>query len=50
MSIIDENKHDVLESAIKFVKRVEKIQPKNSILNLENKGFFEKFFEYFSRK
>lgn len=50
MSIIEEGKKDVVESAIKFVSQNEKIQPKKSIINLENKGFFEKLFEYFTGK
>ena len=41
---------DVIESAIKFVSQNEKMQPKKPIINLENKGFFEKLFEYFTGK
>ena len=50
MSIIEEGKQDVIESAIKFVSQNEKMQPKKPIINLENKGFFEKLFEYFTGK
>ncbi len=50
MSIIYETKKDSCDSAIKFDRNNERIQPQKLSLNLENKGFFERLFEYFSRK
>ena len=50
MSIINEGKKDCCDSAIKFTSNSEKIQPQKINISLENKGFFEKLFEYFSRK
>ena len=50
MSIIEEGKKDACDSARKFNSQNEKIQPIKPIINLENKGFFEKLFEYFTRK
>ena len=49
MSIIDENKQDCLYSALVFNKKNENLNPQKLSVSLENKGFFEKFFEYFSR-
>ena len=50
MSIINQKKEDCCEATIKFINSDEKIQPKKINLSLENKGFFEKLFEYFSIK
>lgn len=50
MSIIDESKKDSCDSALKFDANNKKIQPYKPIISLENKGFFEKLFEYFTRK
>ena len=50
MSIIDEGKKDCCDSALKFDAKNKKIQPQKPIISLENKGFFEKLFEYFTRK
>jgi hypothetical protein len=50
MSIIDEGKKDSCDSALKFDANNKKIQPQKPIISLENKGFFEKLFEYFNRK
>jgi len=50
MSIIDEGKKDSCDSALKFDANNKKIQPYKPIISLENKGFFEKLFEYFTRK
>jgi hypothetical protein len=50
MSIIDEGKKDSCDSALKFDANNKKIQPQKPITSLENKGFFEKLFEYFNRK
>jgi len=48
MSIIEENYKDCCESALKFNIDLEKIESKKPEISLENKGFFEKLFEYFS--
>jgi len=48
MSIIEENYKDCCESALKFNIDLEKIKSKKQEISLENKGFFEKLFEYFS--
>jgi len=48
MSIIEENYKDCCESALKFNIDLEKIKSKKPEISLENKGFFEKLFEYFS--
>ncbi len=50
MSIINEENKDTCNSAIKFSTDNEKVNLLKSINNLENKGFFEKFFDYFSQK
>ena len=50
MSIIDEGKKDCCDSALKFDENNKKIQSHKPIISLENKGFFEKLFEYFARK
>ena len=50
MTIIEENKEDCCESAIKFNNSKETIQPKKSGIIIENKGFFEKLFDYFTPK
>jgi len=50
MSIIDEGKKDNCDSALKFDANNKKIQPQKPIISLENKGFFERLFEYFTRK
>ena len=50
MSIIDELKKDTCDSAIKFITSNEKKHTSKPVLNLENKGFFERLFEYFSQK
>ena len=50
MSIIDEKKKDTFDSALRFNLINEKNQDTKPILTLENKGFFEKLFEYFSKK
>ena len=49
MSIMDEFKKDLFDATIKFHSYNQKLQPSKSIVKLENKGFFEKLFEYFSR-
>ncbi len=48
MSIIEEEKRDCCDEAAKFKKNIEKIQPVKRKISLENKGFFEKFFDFFS--
>ena len=48
MSIIEELRRDVLDAAIDFHAEYQKIQPKKSTIKLENKGFFEKLFDYLS--
>ena len=50
MSIIDESKKDCCDSALKFDAKNKKIQLQKPIISFENKGFFEKLFEYFARK
>ena len=50
MSIINELKKDACDSALKFIASNEKKHISKSVLNLENKGFFERLFEYFSQK
>ena len=50
MSIIDENLKDCLMSAYSFASSFDKTHPQKLNLNLENKGFFEKLFEYFIKK
>ena len=50
MSIIDEKKKDTFDSALRFNLINEKNQGTKPILTLENKGFFERLFEYFSKK
>ena len=49
MSIMDELKKDLFDTTINFHSYNQKLQPSKSIIKLENKGFFEKLFEYFSR-
>ena len=48
MSIIDENNKDCCKSAMIFNTINQKIKPQIQSINIENKGFFEKFFGYFS--
>ena len=50
MSIIDELKKDACDSALKFIALNEKKHTSKPVLNLENKGFFERLFEYFTQK
>ena len=50
MTIIDENKRDCCDSAIKFKSISENIQPQKDNISLENKGIFEKLFEYLTTK
>ncbi len=50
MSIIYETKKDSCDSAFKFNNNNAKIQPQKHNLNIENKGFFERLFNYFTRK
>ena len=50
MSIIDELKKDACDSAIAYITSNEKKHTSKPSLNLENKGFFERLFEYFSKK
>ena len=49
MTIVDEEKKDCCDSAVKFQFTQEKIQPHALNQSLENKGFFEKLFEYFAK-
>ena len=50
MTIIDEDKKDCCDSAIKFKSISEHIQPQQDKISLENKGIFERLFEYLSKK
>ncbi len=50
MSIINEGNKDCCNSALKFNTDNEKLQPQKINITLENKGFFEKLFDYFTKK
>ncbi len=50
MSIIEEKKRDVCDSAFEFQAYNEKINTNKTKISFENKGFFEKFFDYFGKK
>ena len=50
MSIIVEEKMHCCNSAFAYSTNIENIQPLKSNRILENKGFFEKLFEFFSLK
>ena len=50
MTIIDEDKKDCCDSTIKFKSISEHIQPQEDKISLENKGIFERLFEYLSKK
>tara|TARA_B100001123_G_C15316388_1_gene1026251 strand:- start:459 stop:1601 length:1143 start_codon:yes stop_codon:yes gene_type:complete len=50
MSIIDERKKAIFDSALRFNSISEKNQDIKPILTLENKGFFERLFEYLAKK
>ena len=48
MSILKDNKRDVFDSAYKFDINSKNQKLQKQFINLENKGFFEKLFEYFN--
>ena len=50
MSVINEGKKDCCNSALNFNTDHEKSQPQKTNITLENKGFFEKLFDYFTKK
>ena len=50
MTVIHEKGNECCHGAANHIKDIEKIQPQITSLTLENKGFFEKFFDYFSSK
>ena len=50
MTVIHEKGNECCHGAANHIKDIEKIQPQLTSLTLENKGFFEKFFDYFSSK
>ncbi len=50
MLIIDENKKDCCDSALKYSENNKKADIPNDNFNIENKGFFEKLFDYLSQK
>ncbi len=50
MLIIDENKKDCCDSALKYSENNKKAHVPNHNFNIENKGFFEKLFDYLSQK
>mgnify|MGYP001290922134 FL=1 len=49
MSIINEEMKDGCNSALKYIANHEKTQTLKPTISIENKGFFEKLFEYFAR-
>tara|TARA_B100002052_G_C15880233_1_gene598875 strand:- start:815 stop:1957 length:1143 start_codon:yes stop_codon:yes gene_type:complete len=49
MSIINEEMKDGCNSALKYIANHEKTQTLRPTISIENKGFFEKLFEYFAR-
>ena len=50
MSIIDEVSNECCNSALNFRSSLKKIQPYKAKISFENKGFFEKLFDYFTKK
>ena len=50
MTIIEEENKDGCDSALKIHTEEKILKPKNQSLSIENKGFFEKLFDYFSKK
>ena len=50
MSIIDELQKDNCDSALKFISSSQKLENVKTPVNFENKGFFERLFDYFSSK
>ncbi len=50
MTIIKEESRDGCDSALKFNTEVKILKSQNQSINIENKGLFERFFEYFSKK
>ena len=49
MSIIDETQNDYFNSALNFQKTTENFKPIQRNNSLENRGFFEKLFDYFTK-
>ncbi len=49
MTIIDEKNFDCCNSAAEFNSYFIKIKPTKKAISLENKGFFEKLFEFFNK-
>ena len=50
MSIIDEVSNECCNSALNFRSSLKKIHPYKAKISFENKGFFEKLFDYFTKK
>ncbi len=50
MLIFDDERREACDSALRFILKNEVTEPQKSPLNLDNKGFFEKLFEYFTSK
>ena len=50
MSIIDESKKDACYSALNFLEKIDQKKNLKPMLNLEKKGYFERLFDFFSRK
>ena len=50
MSIIDEINKDIFDSAYKFNAYLQQNDQQKINISLENKGFFERLFQYFNRK
>ncbi len=50
MSIFDDERRETCDSALRFSLKNEVTESQKSPLNLDNKGFFEKLFEYFTSK
>ena len=49
MSIIDENNFDCCNSAAEFIAKNKETETQKPLISIENKGFFEKLFGYFSK-
>ena len=50
MSIIDEEKRGCCDSVIKFNEHNQKEHSNKAVIYRENKGFFERLFNYFTKK
>ena len=50
MSVVQDEAKECCEGAMKFLASHQDNNTKKSSISLENKGFFEKLFNYFSSK